>query len=99
MIWQPEFTDKTLSRKPGAVQIETVMIIILGVLLLLSLFFNIWFWDHYMRVIPLSADKSSMFAIASSCENPRWVQEVESRGGMTRKEWADFVDRNFNPPK
>ncbi|PJL77873.1 replication initiation protein, partial [Salmonella enterica subsp. enterica serovar Typhimurium] len=20
MIWQPEFTDKTLSRKPGAVQ-------------------------------------------------------------------------------
>lgn len=40
-----------------------------------------------------------MFAIASSCENPRWVQEVESRGGMTRKEWADFVDRNFNPPK
>lgn len=24
------------------------MIIILGVLLLLSLFFNIWFWDHYM---------------------------------------------------
>ncbi|WP_216080428.1 hypothetical protein, partial [Shigella boydii] len=22
MIWQPEFTDKTLSRKPGAVQID-----------------------------------------------------------------------------
>ncbi|WP_125059087.1 phage anti-RecBCD protein [Escherichia albertii] len=22
MIWQPEFTDKTLSRKPGAVQKE-----------------------------------------------------------------------------
>ncbi|MDF8737887.1 hypothetical protein OU524_27425, partial [Escherichia coli] len=22
MIWQPEFTDKTLSRKPGAVQCE-----------------------------------------------------------------------------
>ncbi|TFT22311.1 hypothetical protein ELT17_24960, partial [Escherichia coli] len=22
MIWQPEFTDKTLSRKPGAVQIN-----------------------------------------------------------------------------
>ena len=22
MIWQPEFTDKTLSRKPGAVQIK-----------------------------------------------------------------------------
>ncbi|KLH40014.1 hypothetical protein WQ84_23400, partial [Escherichia coli] len=22
MIWQPEFTDKTLSRKPGAVQQE-----------------------------------------------------------------------------
>ncbi|MGK3538795.1 hypothetical protein ACSLOP_25790, partial [Escherichia coli] len=24
MIWQPEFTDKTLSRKPGAVQIMEV---------------------------------------------------------------------------
>ncbi|WP_249545201.1 ATP-binding protein, partial [Escherichia coli] len=23
MIWQPEFTDKTLSRKPGAVQDQT----------------------------------------------------------------------------
>ncbi|HBA6335026.1 TPA: replication initiation protein, partial [Escherichia coli] len=22
MIWQPEFTDKTLSRKPGAVQVQ-----------------------------------------------------------------------------
>ena len=22
MIWQPEFTDKTLSRKPGAVQVD-----------------------------------------------------------------------------
>ncbi|WP_213063843.1 hypothetical protein, partial [Escherichia coli] len=26
MIWQPEFTDKTLSRKPGAVQ-KAVMVI------------------------------------------------------------------------
>ncbi|OIY62843.1 transposase [Escherichia coli] len=25
MIWQPEFTDKTLSRKPGAVQSEINM--------------------------------------------------------------------------
>ncbi|EKW69264.1 hypothetical protein EC960932_0605, partial [Escherichia coli 96.0932] len=24
MIWQPEFTDKTLSRKPGAVQIASM---------------------------------------------------------------------------
>ncbi|OKT05461.1 transposase [Escherichia coli] len=24
MIWQPEFTDKTLSRKPGAVQNGTL---------------------------------------------------------------------------
>ncbi|MCL1405020.1 hypothetical protein, partial [Enterobacter hormaechei] len=24
MIWQPEFTDKTLSRKPGAVQIPLI---------------------------------------------------------------------------
>ncbi|NYY00340.1 hypothetical protein C6504_27650, partial [Escherichia coli] len=26
MIWQPEFTDKTLSRKPGAVQSNTTSI-------------------------------------------------------------------------
>ncbi|TZB07281.1 hypothetical protein E0K84_25300, partial [Escherichia coli] len=25
MIWQPEFTDKTLSRKPGAVQVVSYM--------------------------------------------------------------------------
>ncbi|KDZ76757.1 hypothetical protein AD14_0717 [Escherichia coli 3-073-06_S4_C2] len=25
MIWQPEFTDKTLSRKPGAVQKASIM--------------------------------------------------------------------------
>ncbi|PMD98326.1 restriction endonuclease [Escherichia coli] len=24
MIWQPEFTDKTLSRKPGAVHLDSV---------------------------------------------------------------------------
>ncbi|EFB7318752.1 fimbrial protein, partial [Escherichia coli] len=24
MIWQPEFTDKTLSRKPGAVQSDSL---------------------------------------------------------------------------
>ncbi|AUK12088.1 hypothetical protein CR536_15970 [Escherichia coli] len=24
MIWQPEFTDKTLSRKPGAVQTASI---------------------------------------------------------------------------
>ncbi|PQK25635.1 hypothetical protein C5Y85_23940, partial [Escherichia coli] len=26
MIWQPEFTDKTLSRKPGAVHITRVTV-------------------------------------------------------------------------
>ncbi|KDP15979.1 hypothetical protein EP08_07350 [Escherichia coli] len=25
MIWQPEFTDKTLSRKPGAVQTSKML--------------------------------------------------------------------------
>ncbi|WP_213077535.1 hypothetical protein, partial [Escherichia coli] len=25
MIWQPEFTDKTLSRKPGAVHFPTII--------------------------------------------------------------------------
>ncbi|EFE2819855.1 hypothetical protein CIC85_004272 [Escherichia coli] len=27
MIWQPEFTDKTLSRKPGAVQIPVFLVL------------------------------------------------------------------------
>ncbi|EBA5935147.1 pilus assembly protein [Salmonella enterica] len=26
MIWQPEFTDKTLSRKPGAVQLQVLVV-------------------------------------------------------------------------
>ncbi|WP_096850366.1 hypothetical protein [Escherichia coli] len=26
MIWQPEFTDKTLSRKPGAVHRQCIML-------------------------------------------------------------------------
>ncbi|QKF12128.1 hypothetical protein [Escherichia coli] len=30
MIWQPEFTDKTLSRKPGAVQIIVIDPALLG---------------------------------------------------------------------
>ncbi|MBU3518571.1 hypothetical protein, partial [Escherichia coli] len=29
MIWQPEFTDKTLSRKPGAVQRCICLIILM----------------------------------------------------------------------
>ncbi|MDH7879353.1 hypothetical protein NBU60_27110, partial [Escherichia coli] len=31
MIWQPEFTDKTLSRKPGAVQCIAILLIANGV--------------------------------------------------------------------
>ncbi|MCV8049211.1 hypothetical protein ODR35_28530, partial [Escherichia coli] len=27
MIWQPEFTDKTLSRKPGAVQSDAEIVV------------------------------------------------------------------------
>ncbi|CCP97727.1 PapI protein [Escherichia coli O10:K5(L):H4 str. ATCC 23506] len=30
MIWQPEFTDKTLSRKPGAVHRDFLTIFING---------------------------------------------------------------------
>ncbi|WP_206748809.1 hypothetical protein, partial [Escherichia albertii] len=35
MIWQPEFTDKTLSRKPGAVQVDTM---ISGLLMVCQMF-------------------------------------------------------------
>ncbi|WP_214251287.1 hypothetical protein, partial [Escherichia coli] len=31
MIWQPEFTDKTLSRKPGAVQYQVLQESLLSV--------------------------------------------------------------------
>ncbi|MGK3687353.1 hypothetical protein ACSLPA_34950, partial [Escherichia coli] len=38
MIWQPEFTDKTLSRKPGAVHLEVLssiyMLAILNMILM-----------------------------------------------------------------
>nr|WP_097408322.1 hypothetical protein [Escherichia coli] len=33
MIWQPEFTDKTLSRKPGAVQNDKLQLSVLFKLL------------------------------------------------------------------
>ncbi|HHT5583642.1 TPA: hypothetical protein ACTY49_004593, partial [Escherichia coli] len=36
MIWQPEFTDKTLSRKPGAVQISSPRNIVADAFALLS---------------------------------------------------------------
>ncbi|MDO2827100.1 hypothetical protein Q2V58_28905, partial [Escherichia coli] len=41
MIWQPEFTDKTLSRKPGAVQ--TVWSVSSGSTKIMSIIFN----GHY----------------------------------------------------
>ncbi|WP_415563979.1 hypothetical protein, partial [Escherichia coli] len=37
MIWQPEFTDKTLSRKPGAVHIE-INLMLSNAVLNLSIF-------------------------------------------------------------
>ncbi|WP_261628287.1 hypothetical protein, partial [Escherichia coli] len=37
MIWQPEFTDKTLSRKPGAVHIE-INLMLRNAVLNLSIF-------------------------------------------------------------
>ncbi|MEF6883451.1 hypothetical protein U9224_23875, partial [Escherichia coli] len=42
MIWQPEFTDKTLSRKPGAVQLAICIGLRLGngKYCTLRLFFN-----------------------------------------------------------
>ncbi|WP_213954161.1 hypothetical protein, partial [Escherichia coli] len=40
MIWQPEFTDKTLSRKPGAVQSDSRIVALIGPLFAISLFFK-----------------------------------------------------------
>ncbi|MDO2597431.1 hypothetical protein, partial [Escherichia coli] len=36
MIWQPEFTDKTLSRKPGAVQLACVGLCVLKEVLVVT---------------------------------------------------------------
>ncbi|BDI41236.1 hypothetical protein EsCd1HHP024_01927 [Escherichia sp. HH091_1A] len=48
MIWQPEFTDKTLSRKPGAVQ--TIMVIFRrGKVALLNVI-TITFSRHYLQI-------------------------------------------------
>ncbi|WP_280741181.1 hypothetical protein, partial [Escherichia coli] len=40
MIWQPEFTDKTLSRKPGAVQFWHVALSHLIVFIWIALFWS-----------------------------------------------------------
>ncbi|QKQ85772.1 hypothetical protein FDZ86_13495 [Escherichia coli O157:H7] len=45
MIWQPEFTDKTLSRKPGAVHITLVksLCVLVGIsflVMLVAIFFS-----------------------------------------------------------
>ncbi|MDI4343153.1 hypothetical protein E7V34_24585, partial [Escherichia coli] len=41
MIWQPEFTDKTLSRKPGAVHSLSLIMISVSVVLCISMYCNI----------------------------------------------------------
>lgn len=68
-------------------------------LLLIAIAAIVWGWDNYVRIIPLSSDKSGLFKTAKQFENSAWFEQIEERGGMTRKEWTDFVDRHFNPPK
>ncbi|WP_032357174.1 hypothetical protein, partial [Escherichia coli] len=51
MIWQPEFTDKTLSRKPGAVQSGNWIIAFFAVLA-----FSVFFLVEY--VLGLDGNKS-----------------------------------------
>ncbi|SPX32868.1 Lysozyme [Escherichia coli] len=43
MIWQPEFTDKTLSRKPGAVQWAAIGVLGSLVFGLLTYLTNLYF--------------------------------------------------------
>ena len=42
MIWQPEFTDKTLSRKPGAVHIPNRNILCSSLLFIVSIVIFTW---------------------------------------------------------
>ena len=74
------------------------MIIILSGLLLAATVIIAWGWDKYVRIIPLSSDRFGLLSSAAECENPRLIQQIAKRGGMTRKEWDDFVERNYNPP-
>jgi hypothetical protein len=74
------------------------MIIVLSVLLLIMAVILIWCWDEYVRIIPLSGHRLTQFNVAAGYENPLWIQQVKHRGGMTRREWADFLSRNFSPP-
>ncbi|MCT6260023.1 hypothetical protein MTQ63_22355, partial [Escherichia coli] len=55
MIWQPEFTDKTLSRKPGAVHTATLLFICSGQqkLVTISVFFQYLFSDSFGGNPPL----------------------------------------------
>ncbi|WP_213061721.1 hypothetical protein, partial [Escherichia coli] len=51
MIWQPEFTDKTLSRKPGAVQAEEIRFFLMSAITCLTI-------KHYERVLMSPWDNS-----------------------------------------
>ena len=74
------------------------MVTILSGLLLIALALIIWGWNNYVRIIPLSSDRFVLLSTATGQENPRLIQQIKERGGMTRKEWSDFVDRNYTPP-
>ncbi|GAA6707829.1 hypothetical protein OkiPb00155_31790 [Escherichia coli] len=52
MIWQPEFTDKTLSRKPGAVHTAVAVE-------LLSIRIDVTFQDEALYFLAISAMVSS----------------------------------------
>ncbi|MEL2621996.1 efflux RND transporter permease subunit, partial [Escherichia coli] len=93
MIWQPEFTDKTLSRKPGAVQYESwsipfsVMLVVpLGVLgavcatLLRGLGNDVFFQVGLLTTIGLSAKNAILIV--------EFARELHEKEGLSIKEAA-----------
>ena len=72
--------------------------VVLILLLLIAVAVLVWGWNNYVRIVPLTSDKFGIFKNASKYENPDWVKKINERGGMTRTEWASFIDRHYNPP-
>ncbi|WP_347567731.1 phage holin family protein [Escherichia coli] len=63
MIWQPEFTDKTLSRKPGAVQLMVGLTLIFTVFGVVSLLIFILLSVSPEHRLIISGGASAVFLV------------------------------------
>ncbi len=78
MIWQPEFTDKTLSRKPGAVQFAGIVIPFICLYLQYSKFMVILSVNsHYVKddVVPPLHLIRFLYSLLFFCGGNNFKQE------------------------